>query len=511
MPGCLSGSLSDSLDFLGAGPLGQAEVAALVTSLDRGDTLVSIQPARRLIPGSNVKLFTTGCFLRRYGIDYRRPTLVLAKGKATQRKDGTDVRFKGDLVLRASGMPDVYQLIAPGSRGLLDSLAFLLHAGGLSRFQGTLWIDGSVFAPESYGPGWAHDDFAYAYGAPVNAVLANGNATTLIATSTPKGVTYQFDPPEVSLVARGKPAIGDTGSSGHIDVSRAPGSRVVEVTGTVPRGGMVKRQVAVFDPDSTAGLMMLGAMRRVGIEVDASVRVLRPFGASGADAERIEGLAASSSADSDAQATAWGWTSVDSRRATGVTSLLSPPAAEVVGIVNAMSLNAEAEAILRLLDPAPVGKRREGGLVELMRIVGESGIDTFDLSLVDGSGLSPQDLATPRAIVSWLTSLDRDPAIGAAFRDGLARPGALGTFKNRFGALDTKAALRGKSGTLTNVSALSGFVTRADGERSIFSILSNGNRNSVAAAREAEEKLVSLLARTGPTTVSTSPPVGIPR
>ncbi|MGH7682139.1 MAG: D-alanyl-D-alanine carboxypeptidase/D-alanyl-D-alanine-endopeptidase [Candidatus Eiseniibacteriota bacterium] len=510
-PGCLQGSLSDSLDFLSSGPLGQAEVAALVTTVDRGDTLVSIQPERRLIPGSNVKLFTTGSFLKRYGVNYRRPTLLLARGKASPQKDGTEIRFKGDLVLRASGMPDVYQLLSPGSRGLLDSLAFLLRAGGVTRFQGTVWIDGSVFASESYGPGWGHDDFAYAYGAPINAVLANGNATTLIATSTPRGVTYQFDPPEVSLVARGRPTVGNAGTPGHLDVSRAPGSRVLEVIGTVPRGGMVKRQVAVVDPDSTAGLMLLGAMKRMGIEVDASVRVLKPADeATAADVERMEGLAGSP-ADSAAGASARGWTAVDAGRVTGVVSLLSPPASDVVGIVNAMSLNAEAEALLRLLDPASSGKQRERGLVELMRIVGESGVDTVDLSLVDGSGLSPMDLATPRAIVTWLRSLDRDPEIGPAFRAGLARPGALGTLKNRFGVLDTKADLHGKTGTLTNVSALSGFVTRADGERTIFSILSNGNRNSVSYARDAEEKLVSLLARTSLTPEPTSAPIGIPR
>lgn len=491
--------------------MGQAEVAALATTPERGDTLISLQPARRLIPGSNVKLFTTGSFLRRYGVDYSRTTLLLARGKASARRDGAEVRFKGDLVLRASGMPDVYQLLAPGSRGLLDSLAFLLRDGGLTRFEGTLWIDGTVFASEPYGPGWGHDDFAYAYGAQVNAVLANGNAATLIATATSRGVTFQFDPPEVPLSARGRPALGQAGSTGRLDVRRSQGSRVLEVRGVVPRGGMVKRQVAVPDPDSTAGLMLLGAMRRAGIEVTAKVRSLRPAGdGTAADQEKFAGLLPAPGDTATAGAVP-GWAAVASERAVGVAALASPPAGQVVGIVNAVSLNAEAEALLRLLDPAPTGKQRERGLAELMRIVAESGVDTFDLSLVDGSGLSPQDLATPRAIVTWLTALDRDPALGETFREGLARPGELGTLKNRFGTLESKASLRGKTGTLTNVSALSGFVTRADGARSAFSIMSNGNRNSVSSAREAEDKLVALLARTAPTSVPTAAPIGIPR
>lgn len=489
----------------------QAEVAALATTLDRGDTLAAIQPSRRLIPGSNAKLFTTGAFLRRFGVAERRETVLLALGKVSRRREGAEVQFKGDLVLRASGMPDVYQLLAPGSRGLLDSLAFLLRASGLTKFEGTLWVDGSLFAPEPYAPGWAHDDFAYSFGAPVNAVLANGNAATLIATATPRGVALELDPPEVPLTIRGRAALGDSGTLPRLEIRRAQGSRVLEVSGVVPRGGAVRRQVAVPDPDSTAALTFLGAMRRAGIEAVAQARTI-VWGASGAapvlDAEPGPVESRTDSAEVPAPS---GWGAVDRSRHAVVVSLASPTTGEVAGVVNAISLNAEAEALLRLLDPAPTGKRRERGLAEMTRLVSEAGVDTLDLSLVDGSGLSPMNLATPRAIVTWLAALDRDSLVGPVFREGLARPGVLGTLKNRFGALDSRAALRGKSGTLTNVSALSGFVTRGDGGRVAFSIMSNGNRNSVAAARDAEERLVTLLAHSVTLTPAAPRPRGIPR
>jgi D-alanyl-D-alanine carboxypeptidase len=288
---------------------------------------------------------------------------------------------------------------------------------------------------------------------------------------------------------------------------------VLEVYGVVPRGGSIRRQVAVPDPDSTAALMFFAAMRRAGIEVDARARVLfRESAAAGKDAEGLEpGLYPP--ADSSLPAQVARWAGVRRERSSPVVSLSSPTAAEVVGVVNAVSLNAEAEALLRLLDPAPSGKLRERGLAEVMRIVSEAGVDTLDISLVDGSGLSPLDLVTARAIVTWLTAMDRDPILGRAFREGLARPGGLGTFKNRFGWLESAADLRGKSGTLTNVSALAGFVTCASGERVVFSMLTNGNRSSVAGAREAEERLVAVLARShSPGAAPPSPqPIGIPR
>lgn len=510
-PGRAYGLLSDSVGFLGGGNLRQSEIAVLACSLERGDTLLALHATARMIPGSNAKLFTTGSFLRRYGPDYRRETVVVARGRTSRHGGGSDVHLKGDLVLRASGMPDVYQLIAPGSRGLLDSLAYMLRRSGLAKFEGVLWIDGSVFASEPYGPGWAHDDFSYAYGAAVNAVLANGNAATLIATAAPGGVTLTLDPPEVPLVVRGHPTVGGAGATPRLDFRRAPGTRFLDVFGVVPLGATIKRQVAVPDPDSTAALMFLGAMRRAGIEVDAEARVLSRNGAS--SEARAQGLSETpaSTFDSAAALGTPGWASIGRERTVAVVTLASPPASDVVGIVNAWSLNTEAEALLRLLDPAPAGKTREAGLVELTRIVSEAGVDTLDLSLVDGSGLSPLDLVTARAIVTWLTALDRDPVLARPFREGLAKPGGYGTLKNRFAALDSTVSFRGKSGTLTNVSALSGYVTGASGERVVFSMLTNGNRSSVGGARDAEERLVTVLARKRPPVEPAPAPIGIPR
>jgi D-alanyl-D-alanine carboxypeptidase/D-alanyl-D-alanine-endopeptidase (penicillin-binding protein 4) len=234
----------------------------------------------------------------------------------------------------------------------------------------------------------------------------------------------------------------------------------------------------------------------------------------GASSEhRAQGLIGTpaSSFDSAAALGTPGWAAVDRERTVAVVTLSSPPASDIVGIVNAWSLNTEAEALLRLLDPAPTGKSRERGLAELTKIVSEAGVDTLDLSLVDGSGLSPLDLVTARAIVTWLTAIDKDPDLGRPFREGLARPGGYGTFKNRFAALDSTVDFRGKSGTLTNVSALSGYVTAASGERVVFSMLTNGNRSSVGGARDAEERLVTVLARKRPPVEPAPRPIGIPR
>ncbi|MGE5176683.1 MAG: D-alanyl-D-alanine carboxypeptidase/D-alanyl-D-alanine-endopeptidase [Hyphomicrobiales bacterium] len=492
-PICAGGPLADSLEAAAGDLDGQAQIGVLAVSLDRGDTLLASGEARRLIPGSNTKIFTTSAFLERFGPEARLTTRIEARGKTARRKDGT-VRLTGELVLRASGAPDVTQLLSPGSRGLLDSLAVLLHHGGLGSFHGTLWVDGTLFAPQPYGPGWAIEDAVAAYGAMVGAVMSNGNATMLVATADHRGVSLAFDPPETPLTIEGSVGLGLPGSTPWVDLMRDPGSTRLRVQGRVPPGETVKKWIAAPDPDSTAGLVLLGALRRAGVEVDAKVRLVpHPPGSewSGGGSDPPAAPFPPVGADS-----ATGFGAVTPTHPATVLALVSPTAQEIVSVVNALSLNTEAEALLRLLDPAPREKRREIGVEEVRRIAAEAaGIDTLDLSLVDGSGLSPMDLVTPRAIVAWLATLARDSTLSDPFRNGLATPGTPGTLRNRFADLDRSADLHGKTGTLTNVSALSGYLRTADGERVAFSILTNGNRGSVADAHRMEERIVTALSR----------------
>jgi D-alanyl-D-alanine carboxypeptidase/D-alanyl-D-alanine-endopeptidase (penicillin-binding protein 4) len=484
------GTVADSACAILGGEALRTSWSILAVSLDRGDTLIALTPERRLEPGSNLKLFTTGAFLRRFGPNSRRSTLLYAQGRVERGDGGREIRFKGDLVLRGSGMPDVAQLLSPGSRGLLDSLAALLSASGLRRFDGTLWIDGSLFARAGYPRGWAIEDLALGYGAPLNPILANGNAATIIATGERSGATLSLEPPDAPVLLSGTVVLGDSGTTGHLSLSREPFSTVVHVSGMAPRGGTVRRSVAIFEPDSAAGLLLVGAMRRAGIEVDAAVRL---WARGLRDAPGLPSPAGSDSSAAAAMPPAWN--AVGSRVATPLLALPSPPARAVVQAVDAWSLNIESEALLRLLDPAPEGKAPERALRELRASVVAAGVDSADVSFVDGSGLSPQNLVTARAVVTWLAAMDRGASPGARLSDLLATPGTPGTMERRLVSAGADSTIRVKTGTLTNVSALSGYLTTRGGDRVAFSILSNGNRGSVAAARSVEEALVSLLSR----------------
>jgi D-alanyl-D-alanine carboxypeptidase len=110
---------------------------------------------------------------------------------------------------------------------------------------------------------------------------------------------------------------------------------------------------------------------------------------------------------------------------------------------------------------------------------------------------------TARAVVRWLERRDaadsadaagNADSVGGSLRATLALPGQPGTLQNRFAGLPPGAEFRAKTGTLTNVSSLSGYLRTAEGEEIVLTMIVNGARKSVAPVRDAEERLVEFLA-----------------
>ena len=509
------GLYAAALDSILGPDLDSAQIGLLAISEARQDTLVAYRAGRRLIPGSNAKLFPTGALLALHGPGARRVTTLEARGKVKRsgKKDQPPaIEFKGDLTLHPCGMPDILPLRSPGTRGLVDTLAYLLRASGLSKFEGTLYVDRTLFAAEPTPPGWGADDVAFGYGAPVTPALVNGNAALVTARESNGTIQLTIDPPDAPITVRaGGISIGDPGLAGGLTPRWATGARVIELSGTVPRGGEVKRSVALSDPDSAAAVLLLAAMRRQGIEVKkVALGFLLPgapgSGPMGPDAWR--GVEWGDNRAWRGEATAAGWDSVSGSHGANVVALASPSLVEAISVVNPQSLNVEAEGLLRLVSPAGWAKSRREGISQIYRLADQQGIDTLDLSLVDGSGLSPQDLVTARAMVRWL-QVNRGSEVppgaqglaGSGIRDGsglrvtLATPGQPGTLEKRFLSLPAGAELHAKTGTLSNVSSISGYLRTAEGEDLIFTMIVNGARRSVASVRDAEDRLVSFLAR----------------
>jgi len=143
--------------------------------------------------------------------------------------------------------------------------------------------------------------------------------------------------------------------------------------------------------------------------------------------------------------------------------------------------------------PAPSRASWTTGLAALRRYLVETvRVDTLDFRLRDGSGLSAQNVVTPRMMIALLEHARRQPW-GEDFRRAMAEPGEAGsTLANRLQGMSGR--LHAKTGTLTNVAALSGYVTRSDGSLVIFSILTNASGIGASGVQPGIDQIVRALA-----------------
>jgi D-alanyl-D-alanine carboxypeptidase/D-alanyl-D-alanine-endopeptidase (penicillin-binding protein 4) len=128
-----------------------------------------------------------------------------------------------------------------------------------------------------------------------------------------------------------------------------------------------------------------------------------------------------------------------------------------------------------------------------MAFLREAGVNASSLVLRDASGLSRTDLVTPSSTVQLLTYMSRHK-YAAQFRDAQPLAGIDGTLRNRFKGTPAENNLRGKTGSLSGVTSLSGYVTSAAGERLVFSIMLNNFSDGGVSNKNTLDVIGVLLA-----------------
>jgi D-alanyl-D-alanine carboxypeptidase/D-alanyl-D-alanine-endopeptidase (penicillin-binding protein 4) len=171
---------------------------------------------------------------------------------------------------------------------------------------------------------------------------------------------------------------------------------------------------------------------------------------------------------------------------------LSEPLSEIVRHMNRESDNFVSEMLLKELGASVArrGSTAAGGAV-VRGALAEAGVPVAGVRIVDGSGLSRLDRLTSQALVAILRAGGEDPDIRDAFIDSLAVAGVSGTLKKRLDRRVTRGKIIAKTGTTSQASALAGFVRR----RYVFAILQNGSPVPYWSARAAQDRFVTVLAR----------------
>ena len=172
----------------------------------------------------------------------------------------------------------------------------------------------------------------------------------------------------------------------------------------------------------------------------------------------------------------------------------SLPMRNIIPALMKPSQNQIAEILLKT-----IGLERGGmGTADSARkIVGQQlllwGVQPDGFAIRDGSGLSRHDLVSPETLVKVLDRIQQDTAF-AAFYNAMPIAGVDGTLKDRMKGTPAEGNVHAKTGSIAESRALSGYVTSADGERLIFSILSNNWTTPGSAITGVADQIAAALA-----------------
>jgi D-alanyl-D-alanine carboxypeptidase/D-alanyl-D-alanine-endopeptidase (penicillin-binding protein 4) len=427
--------------------------AVAVASLD-GQLIWSVDATRPMIPASTVKLFTTGFARSVVGGDARRHTRVIGSGHV-EPSTGTWI---GSWALQLNGDPTLERPTRGGPS--LSELAAQLHQAGIRRLIGPFNVvsasgEADAVYPDAWSPKHKGRLFAPLIGELtlnenlLSFAIAPGSApgkTPLLVSESPSGVGELVEIRARTVVGR---------SSRGLRFSREEGGRFL-VTGTIGTRAR-SRWFTTPTPDP-----------RVLLEATWS-RALREAGI-----EWIRADAVSSPMTADAPAV--------------LAEVSSEPFDSIASEVNRRSLNIGAELMLRWA--AGEDHPAERLTAHVQQITG----DLDGIHLVDGSGLSHEDRASPLTFVSYLARFPLQPA-GHGFSSLLPTNG-VGTLRKLARGLPGPGVVRAKTGTLGDVATVSGYLGRPEGVL-LISLMYNGPR--VWSAKQEQWKLFRLLGADGVT------------
>jgi D-alanyl-D-alanine carboxypeptidase/D-alanyl-D-alanine-endopeptidase (penicillin-binding protein 4) len=170
----------------------------------------------------------------------------------------------------------------------------------------------------------------------------------------------------------------------------------------------------------------------------------------------------------------------------------SPPLAAIAQPMLKDSLNLYAEAALRLNAAPGAFPTNDAALEGLNARLSAWGVPRDAQQLIDGSGLSRRNVVSPEALLTVLRRM-HDPVGTSPFVTGLPVAGVDGSLANRMRGTPAEGNVRAKTGTMSNIRSLAGYVTTRDGERLAFVIMVNNFEGTGAEANRAVDTIAVLL------------------
>lgn len=450
-------ALAKTIDgLLASPPMAHGIQGVLVQSLRDGRVLYEKNSETVFIPASNFKLLVSSASLDLLGPDYKMQTSLYMTGKVTPT--GTLV---GDLILVGGGDPVL-------KREHLAEMVQKVKASGIKYILGNIVGDDTRYDAVRLGDGWSWDDEPYYYSAQISALNVDENVfgvTVRPGPSESAPAVVDITPANRYMMVRNTCVTGKPGSNKSIWISRERGQNLIKVSGTVPldyKPAGPEEAMTMEEPTLYASQLLLDMLNKEGILIRGrAVRDKKP-----GDAKLI--------ATHD-----------------------SPPMSQMISLLLKPSDNLIAECMLKNLGAQIKGKgSATAGADAEKEWLQKIGADVSEVSINDGSGLCRYDYVSPKNLATVLTYMHKQKDSKLYF-DALPIAGVDGTIRNRFKGTSAENNCHAKTGYISRVRTLSGYVTTKAGEPLVFSIMMNGHLCPSKDADAIQDKIVVMLANLG--------------
>ncbi|MDJ0651043.1 MAG: D-alanyl-D-alanine carboxypeptidase/D-alanyl-D-alanine-endopeptidase [Xenococcaceae cyanobacterium MO_188.B19] len=414
----------------------------LVKNLDSGKVIYSRDRDKYFIPASNVKLFTSASALLELGTEFRIKTPIYATGNLPNLTT-LQVKGKGDPTISSESLKNIVQQ---------------LQTLGIKRIE-KLIIEDSYFPQNPLNPTWEWSDIYYYYAVAVNSIILNENTVTLTLLPQNPGEKVRFRWSDTiaarqwNLINQGITASAETPY--NIDITGVLGKPTLKIQGELPKNNQPDDwDLAILDTPNYFLETLRLFFFQSGIKVNQGQVVKEAL-------------------------------SIPESRI--IVSIFSQPLKKIIQEINQESNNLYAEIIANILANKLNTKT---GTEAIQEVLNQLKIDSDSYILEDSSGLSRHSLVTPEVLVDLLTKMSQT-RVANVYKESFALAGVEGTLKNRLENIPGK--LWAKTGTLSGVNNLSGYLELPNNETLVFSILVNNFQGERQLLQKEINKIFTIL------------------
>lgn len=408
--------------------LSNGRLGVVVKSLTTDELIFQYNPDKLFVPASNVKVLTSVTALSILNPDYRFKTEFYSGGDVTKGV------IHGGLYIKGYGDPTL-------STQHLETIAEEFKSLGVKEIKGGIIVDDSYFDNVRYGKGWKEKWKGDVFSPPISALSLNYNKFYIkvypskigripIVALEPKGTNVNVINKAIT-----------TNKGGRLTAVWLEGGKTIKLDGSISRRTpSYTLEITTRNPTLYAGSAFKRILDDAGIRVEGYVTV--------------------------GDVPDW---------AVVLYTRFSDPLYLIIAEFNKNSVNIIGENIIKTLGATIIGEPGtwEKGTQVVSNFLHEIGVkDSFEI--FDGSGLSLLNRVSPNAITDVLEYAYNNQVISLKFLNSLSIGGVDGTLKKRFRRSEVEGRVMAKTGHLSNVSALSGYLFTKSGDVLVFSILANG-------------------------------------